>query len=413
MEDRNVLVVEDYKELAIAIKDMLEYGGYNVTLAPNGKEALDIFNKTPFLVVLTDIEMPVMDGHELTNHLTKMPYPPVVIITSVKKDPQEIIDIMKKGVFDYLIKPVDMDDLRIKIKRAFDAAEMKRTLAIMEKERILRLENQLDWFKWEEKVKRKNVQSIDKSLFSSLQRSFSQGSGFGSLITFIQIIISSAREQGNDYYISKDLFNMMIESSAMGEKALEIFRKIDNIITNKFELENSSISDLHMILEENIAKTRDLAEIKKHKVALSELKLPRKDMLVPMNREYFSEAFTELLVNAYKFSEENTKIMVLLEIMDKNVCINIINTPLMSDSGIKGIPMEYENIVFEPFYRLFKSLQEQYKTLDYGLGLTIVENIISVHNGKVSVSNITDHSDITRGPVTRVNFTVTLPLAAK
>jgi K+-sensing histidine kinase KdpD len=71
--------------------------------------------------------------------------------------------------------------------------------------------------------------------------------------------------------------------------------------------------------------------------------------------------------------------------------------------------MEYENIIFEPFFRKVKYVHEKYKTLDYGLGLTLVDRIIRKHNGKVIMYNITDYSDINKNPIKKVCCEVTLP----
>ena len=75
--------------------------------------------------------------------------------------------------------------------------------------------------------------------------------------------------------------------------------------------------------------------------------------------------------------------------------------------------MEYENIIFEPLFRLVKVLHEKYDTLDYGLGLSKVETIIKKLDGKITVSNIEDHTEFAKGSRTRVNFTISLPLFKK
>ena len=80
-----------------------------------------------------------------------MSSPPIIIVTTNKKDPELIIDIMKKGIFDYILKPVDMADLLLKLTRAFEIYEMKRISDIAQKEKVIRLENNLEWYKFGEK----------------------------------------------------------------------------------------------------------------------------------------------------------------------------------------------------------------------------------------------------------------------
>ena len=135
-----------------------------------------------------------------------------------------------------------------------------------------------------------------------------------------------------------------------------------------------------------------------------------KNAVVKINKEYFYKAIYEILINALKFSKYNSFIVVLVSIVGRYLVISTINDPERSDEGLLGVPTEYEKVVFEPFYRLTKSVYEQYKTLDFGLGLTLVEKIINKHGGEVVVENIKDHSDFRRDPQAKVDVSISLPL---
>jgi K+-sensing histidine kinase KdpD len=94
--------------------------------------------------------------------------------------------------------------------------------------------------------------------------------------------------------------------------------------------------------------------------------------------------------------------MILFLKQDDKLVISVINDIPVSERGHKGIPMGYENIVFEPFFRLSKVVYEDYKTLDYGLGLTLVEKIVTSCGGKIALGNINDYSDIKAGAKVKV-----------
>ena len=111
-----------------------------------------------------------------------------------------------------------------------------------------------------------------------------------------------------------------------------------------------------------------------------------------------------------KFSKKNSYISVILGMESGNAVISVINDPDKGDSAIIGIPPECESEVFEPFYRLTSFVFEQYNSLDFGLGLTLVDKIISRHGGEVTAKNLVDYSDIKRDPQVKVNFSVTLPM---
>jgi signal transduction histidine kinase len=152
--------------------------------------------------------------------------------------------------------------------------------------------------------------------------------------------------------------------------------------------------------------------IKDQKIILNDLNDLYKKAFVNLNKEYFYKAFYEGLINAIKFSKNKSTIIVIVSIINRNAVITILNEPEKGDSGIIGIPPEYEKIVFEPFYRLSKLVFEQYKTLDFGLGLTLIEKIAIKHGGEVLLKNILDHSDIKRDPQIKVSLAISLPLAS-
>ena len=116
-------------------------------------------------------------------------------------------------------------------------------------------------------------------------------------------------------------------------------------------------------------------------------------------------------MNALKFSISDAKISIFLNNNNNDMKMTILNSPLKIYDEINGIPMEYENIIFEPFFKLSKPILKDYKTLDFGIGLKLVENIISKHSGKISLFNITDYSDITQHKgESKVCCPVTIPL---
>lgn len=412
MIEKRILVAEDETASADLIREMLAASGYAVTLCEHGAAALEAYRERPFPVVVTDIEMPVMDGNELVTRLKKIDEDQIVIVLTVHSEPDVIIDIMRKGVYDYVIKPARSAEMLYKLERAFEAAESRRMRRTIEREKVVRLENQLEWFKWSDKIIQRDYDRVDRTLFASLHMSFNQGAGFGALLTLISLISSSAKREGDTYSIDANLFNLINENAKMAERALNVFSDINNIICNELKREAVSLADLYAFIQLVIRERGEAAAIKGHTIRLSEMKSWSGSDTVLIDSGNLYKAIAELLVNALKFSEPRSDIFVILDYhRTESVTISIINRPGANERGIEGIPAEYENLVFEPFFRLVSSTYEQYNTLDYGLGLTLVEKILKRHDGSVTVSNIMDHTDITRDPVVKVNFTIALPIA--
>jgi FixJ family two-component response regulator len=79
-------------------------------------------------------------------------------------EPKKIVDTMKKGAYDYLTKPVDTADLKIKIKNAFETAELRRTMKNLEVEKTIRLDNQLSWYQWKDQFNNVEFNRPEKAI---------------------------------------------------------------------------------------------------------------------------------------------------------------------------------------------------------------------------------------------------------
>ncbi len=409
--DNRILVVEDDINSAKMLESSLKHAGYQVSVAGNGEEAVEVYRENPFPIVITDLEMPRMGGNELIDKLNEAEDPPIIFVTTAHHSPELIIEIMKKGAYDYIIKPIDINELNMRVKRAFETAKLRRANTIMEKEKVIRLENQLEWYHWQERATSRDNLSSNETIFTSLQTSFNQGAGFGALLVLINMISQTAEKSGDKYIIDANLYDMVKENAQMSGKALETFGVIQHLISKDIQLRQSSATEVKKMLQEIVRETKPFAERSGTNVILSDTGIREESSLVEINENYLQRALTEALMNAYKFSKKKTDIIVLMKVVDGYLNITFINTPTKDELNREGIPMEYENLVFEPFFRLRKSIKEEYKTLDFGLGLTLLEKIIARHGGKTSINNITDHMDLTRDPVLRVSMTITIPTA--
>ena len=115
MKQYDVLVVEDDLDLCEALCDTLEIEGYQVLYANNGTEALSQLAKNNFRLVVSDIQMPVMDGFQLLSNMQqKHPEIPVLLMTAYGTVPKAV-EAMQSGAADYLIKPFEASTLVKKV----------------------------------------------------------------------------------------------------------------------------------------------------------------------------------------------------------------------------------------------------------------------------------------------------------
>lgn len=118
---QQILIVEDDADLREALEDTLALEGWSYVSAENGQEALLKMKKHLISLVVSDVNMPVMDGHQLLTAVQKnWPGVPVVLMTAYGSIDQAV-DAMRKGVADYLVKPFDPDVLVKVIKPLLQA----------------------------------------------------------------------------------------------------------------------------------------------------------------------------------------------------------------------------------------------------------------------------------------------------
>ncbi|MGI5975228.1 MAG: sigma-54-dependent transcriptional regulator [Paludibacter sp.] len=119
-----ILVVDDERSIRNTLKDILEFEKHQVTLAENGKEGLELAENNFFDLIFSDIRMPEMDGVELLTALKEKEIEAPVVMISGHGTIDTAVDCIKKGAFDFIEKPVDLNRLLITIKNALDKSTL-------------------------------------------------------------------------------------------------------------------------------------------------------------------------------------------------------------------------------------------------------------------------------------------------
>jgi CheY-like chemotaxis protein len=115
---RRILVVEDNRAIRNLVSQILGFMGFEVSLAGNGVEALSLFIESAFDLVLTDLEMPIMDGWSLTHRIKeRSPNVPVVWMTGA--DRETVLKKVERGPVDsILFKPFKIEDFQRTVQGA-------------------------------------------------------------------------------------------------------------------------------------------------------------------------------------------------------------------------------------------------------------------------------------------------------
>jgi two-component system response regulator PilR (NtrC family) len=121
---KRILIADDEKSIRDSIKIILDDEGYETYTAADGEEALNRLTNENFDLVISDIKMPKLDGMELLEKGSKIAPDTYFIIMTAYASITSAIQALRAGAYDYLIKPVEFDDLIIRIKRLFDFKDL-------------------------------------------------------------------------------------------------------------------------------------------------------------------------------------------------------------------------------------------------------------------------------------------------
>ena len=115
-----ILIADDEKGIRDSLQMILTEEGYNTTAVSNGLEALELIEKNEYHLVISDIKMPTVDGMELLEKCSKISPDTYFIIMTAYASVETAIAALRNGAYDYLLKPVEFDDLLIRVKRLID-----------------------------------------------------------------------------------------------------------------------------------------------------------------------------------------------------------------------------------------------------------------------------------------------------
>ena len=123
MEETNILVVDDEKEIADLVEIYLVSDGYKVFKANNAKEGLEILEKEEIHLVLLDIMMPGMDGLEMCRKIRETNNIPIIMLSAKSTDLDKILGL-GTGADDYVVKPFEMKELIARINAVLRRTEI-------------------------------------------------------------------------------------------------------------------------------------------------------------------------------------------------------------------------------------------------------------------------------------------------
>ncbi|OGP73225.1 MAG: hypothetical protein A2V86_13390 [Deltaproteobacteria bacterium RBG_16_49_23] len=379
MENR-ILVVDDEKEIRnFLFKALTQIGGFQVELAEHGVEALKIIEKEKFDLVLTDLKMPMMDGLKLVTEISKTKPEILTVLMTGHGTIDSALEAMKRGASDYLTKPLNIDELIVRLRKVLG-----------EKQRFMGLQSCIvDLEMANEELKKVDAM---KSEFVSVA-SHELRTPLAAIKNSIQLIL-----QGKTGEINENQKKFL----AMAERNINRLTNILNDLLNLSKIESGKIElrfeniVLRHLIELTVSSLQPQADDKSVKIITE---IPDGLPAVYADKEKIEQILINLIGNAIKFTPEGGNIYVTakpsLEKRDGRLSHMVVIS--VKDTGI-GIPSEHLDAIFEKFYQVEGSLQRSVSGT--GLGLAITKGLVEAHQGKIWAESEEEKGSL---------FTFTLP----
>ena len=350
-----ILVVDDSPDNLFLVQTILEEEGYEITLAEDGRVALEQIEISPPDLVLLDVMMPDMDGFEVTKRIRenpKLPFIPILLITAF--DQPSVVKGLDTGADDFIRKPVEVDELLARVRSL-----LRLKHAIDEREQIARQRE--DFVSWMTHDLRTPIVAAERMLMLFQQGALGELSG-----GMQEAITTMARSNRNLLAMVNTLLEVYRYEA--GRKNL-IFSPV-----NLQEVIKEVIQELSPLADEKgLALNYHMGENAKAKVVGDRLELHR--------------VFTNLIGNAIKFTDKGSVEVRLTNSpnpSERNASWVVVE---VQDTG-PGISPEDQKMLFERFR------QGSHKRSGSGLGLHLSKKIVETHQGTIELKSALDKGSL-------------------
>ncbi|MCG6905951.1 MAG: response regulator [Desulfobacteraceae bacterium] len=358
MDPIRLLLVDDEADFRRAIARRLTKRGITPAEAATGEECLRLLAEQPMDVVVLDVKMPGMNGIEVLGRIKeKYPETEVILLTGHATTPDGVAGI-KSGAFDYLTKPIELEQLVSKIHQAHDkilrAAEKKREAAYR-----ARMEQQM--------IATERLASLGTLATGVAHEINNPLAIIKESAGWMRLILKNP--QMADIPRREDL------EKAIGkiENAIERARRITHQLLGSVQRQEAAVVEVH--LPSLVAETLELLhrEIANRNVSVQREIAPEAETIWS-DPYQLRQVLINLLSNAVQASADEGRIDVRLQAHGEGVALEI------ADTG-KGIPKENLDKIFEPFFSTKPPGEGT------GLGLFVTRGIVEKLGGRITVES--------------------------
>ena len=362
---KKILVIEDEEDILENLCELLDTEGYLVEGASNGKQGVEYaLRHTPDLII-SDLMMPEMDGHDVLRIVRSNPETRLVpfIFLTARADKMDIREGMNLGADDYLTKPFNLDELLEAVASKFDKAAMLRQA----------IDDQMN------DLRRNITTAIPHELRTPL----------AAIIGFTEILVDDWKtmEMHDVHSMLSEILKASHRIKTLTERFTEV-AELETLLNHQRQLQEyrTRRCDGASAVINQIAKT--VADKYERPV---DLHVQLADASLHMDSGHFRRLVNELVENAFKFSPPGSPVSIQTELIDNDFVLKVIDEGRgMNDEQLEAVG------AFVQFDR--DTLEQQ----GSGLGLCMAKQVTTIYQGELEIESVVNET-------TRV--TVRLPLA--
>lgn len=346
--DYTVLIVDDVDANVLLLKLLISKAGYKTLTATNGEEALEIVKDSNPDLILLDIMMPIMDGHEVAQKLKEIPDKvniPIIFLSALNST-EDIVKGFKLGAADYITKPFNKDELLTRVNHQIDLIHAKKTIV----QQTIEL--------------KKTIQGRDK-LYSVIAHDIR--SPIASIRMVMEVLINGIPKEA----IEPDMYELLIMANRLTDDSF-------NLLDNLLKWTKSQTGRLNTVFQDDIHIMDLITGVVDVMRGVAKLKHITINLIGTTNRkarldiDMTKTILRNLISNAIKFSYENSTIDVSVVEEENRVVI------VVKDDG-SGISEEQQKLLFktDTHFTSFGTRNEQ----GSGLGLLLSNEFVKRNGG--------------------------------